>query len=1246
MPTDDIRQDIRDLLEDFQGDEPLKDLFWSKLNYTRVNEPLSRRGWSDTTAAIPVDDPLLLAGGGQDDDFHVIYTRMAKDRLLLTEERQVALKLLNEHPYSLFVFSDSQQDRWHFVNVKYGEKLDKRGELKKRRLLRRISIGPEERLRTATDRISRIDLSQIDGELFGLSPLKIQEAHDEAFDVESVTKAFFRDYQQVFYRLQKHLEQQTSDPEWAHDYALQFLNRLMFLYFIQRKRWLGDNPEFVYGLWETYKSNGQPTDTFFDQWLSVLFLEAFNERFQAGRADRQHFPPEIREAFAKAPFLNGGLFSRNDMDDKQSFNVDDTMFEMLFDRFNGQSTGFLEHYNFTITEDTPFDQEVAVDPEMIGKVYESLVNITFEGIEEEDLRGTAGIFYTPRIEIDLMCRLSLVDWLANRLGDKHKPVLYEAVFAYDPDEKEAADRTLTKENLWSQLNDLLREATICDPACGSGSFLVGMLTALDDLQARANNQLGIDETAYERRKRIIGQSLYGVDVMPWAVHVAELRLWLQLVVETELKPAELKFRPLLPNLSFKVRQGDSLVQEIGGISFALHKAHLDISPELKGRLTKLKGKKLHFYNAEDRTLSEAILKKEEVQLFRNILSYKIHSLQQDIVRLTKQIETPPEQLALAGMETGKAEQMDLMIREWEQDRERKQEEATKVRQALNALTDNRTPFVWDIAFVEIFEGEKNGFDIVLGNPPYVRQEKIAPPDLREENHSEDEWRRLKKDYKSKLQDSVAQIYPRFFKSRKLDGKSDYYVYFYLHGMSLLNENGSFCFITSNSWLDARYGKDLQEFLVKHSQIKFIIDNQKKRSFSDADINTVIVLFSAPNDAKTLAQDHNARFIMFLTPFEDILSPIIFEEIQDANERSTKPEYRVHPIGQQELLKGGLDATIDTIGDSLSSGEMVSGPLIQVAHYIGDKWGGKYLRAPDIWHRLNEAARGHTVSLGQLAKGQRYLNTGGANGFFVIKEFVLSSDGLYYVITNTSKEGKEDGNPEFLIEREFAHPLIRSSSLSTLWLEQSQTDALVIDIPPDESTVRHAKALEYVRWGECKGFNRRSVTRLQRPWWKAPIQARESGPLLWLRYHNNVHRAYYNPEQFIGADAFYRLYPFDDSKALPLVAILNSTYVALWKEILGAVGYGLGVLGTRMDSMIRMPIPPLGDIGFCQELTEAFKAIAFRVIEPIEREKDQPERRRLDDIVFKYFNLSTEESDTVYEAVINLVEARLKKAGSV
>ncbi|MGA9351048.1 MAG: hypothetical protein WBW48_19900 [Anaerolineae bacterium] len=422
----DIQTAILSTLKSLQGLEPLKQLFWQHLNYDRVNQPLPRQDWAESARLALAEDPILFADAN---GFHILYCHLAADRLRLTDERAVVNRLLREHSYALFIFSDQSQTRWHFVNVKEGARKPEAEERKVRRLLRRIAIGPEERLRTATERISMLDVAMIPRTLFGVSPLEIQQRHDEAFDVEAVTRKFFwgdprtgeRGYVHVFEELQKRLCQQTNDPVWAHDYALQFLNRLMFLYFIQRKRWLGDNPDFMCTFWEAYKDSGQPNDTFFERWLSVLSFEAFNEKFQAGRADRGHFPPEIRDALALAPYLNGGLFTHNDLDRKFPFTVPDAVFEMLFDRFNGQTPGFLEHYNFTISEDTPFDQEVAVDPEMIGKVYESLVNITYEGIEEEDLRGTAGIFYTPRVEIDLMCRLSLVDWLANRLGEKHKP---------------------------------------------------------------------------------------------------------------------------------------------------------------------------------------------------------------------------------------------------------------------------------------------------------------------------------------------------------------------------------------------------------------------------------------------------------------------------------------------------------------------------------------------------------------------------------------------------------------------------------------------------------------------------------------------------------------------------------------------------------------------------------------------------------------------------------------------------------
>jgi len=477
-----------------EGIDWLKELFWSTLNYTKENRSLPL---PDQLKDILSEPSLLLA---EDNGFQIIYSRLASERLRLTDERAVINRLRREHPYAFFIFSNAGQSRWHFVNVKMATDTSPTSDGKRKRyLLRRIAIGPEDKLRTASERIAMLDVGPdaIWIQHLGHSPsaLEIQVRHDEAFDVEAVTKGFFEDYKRIFAKLQDHLFGETHDKVWAHDYALQFLNRIMFLYFIQRKRWLGDDPNFIKNFWRAYHAANRPKDTFFRDWLSVLFFEAFNNKF----VPKPYLPSELNNALQLAPFLNGGLFKRNKLDDKHLFNVPDQILAELIHDVERNEPGFFERYNFTITETTPLDQEVAVDPEMIGKVYESLVNITFEGLKEEDLRGKAGIFYTPRVEIDLMSRLALVDYLTNHLGERYKSMLYEAVFAYDPDEKQAADDQLAQENLWPKLDGLLREITVLDPACGSGSFLVGMLLLLDDLLARADEQLGTEETSYERR---------------------------------------------------------------------------------------------------------------------------------------------------------------------------------------------------------------------------------------------------------------------------------------------------------------------------------------------------------------------------------------------------------------------------------------------------------------------------------------------------------------------------------------------------------------------------------------------------------------------------------------------------------------------------------------------------------------------------------------------------------------------------
>lgn len=454
----------------------------------------------------------------------------------------------------------------------------------------------------------------------------------------------------------------------------------------------------------------------------------------------------------------------------------------LFDRFDNSSPGFLEHYNFTVAEDTPLDQEVAVDPEMIGKVYESLVNIKFEGKVETDQRGEAGIFYTPRVEIDLMCRLALTDWLTNHLGKEYKTLIRRAVCAYFHDEKQSADNALLNANLIRRIYDLLVKITVLDPACGSGSFLVGMLLVLDNLLTRLSRILGVEETSYERRKLIIGQSLYGVDVMDWAVHVAELRLWLQLVVETDLEPAELRFRPLLPNLSFKVRCGDSLVQEIAGVQF---------------------------------------------------------------------------------------------------------------------------------------------------------------------------W-----------------------------------------STSIPSRSIRFCY---------------------------------KRSFKQADVNTVICLFSAPIAGRNAVSTrrrlsellYNARFAMFKVPFEYALSPVVFEEIDEATDRFRRPEFRVVVRKQEDLLEEGLGLPDDENSPDIA---------LQNRSDTGDKWGGKYLRAPDIFYTILEKGNGKLVSLARYAEFAGYIHDNNVGKKYPSTKVVLSSQFInkidvsdqdeFVVREGIKKEGNSRLVPDIVIPRTY------------------------------------------------------------------------------------------------------------------------------------------------------------------------------------------------------------------------------------
>jgi hypothetical protein len=1160
-----------------------------------------------------VGDPQIIA---RSNEFRVIYAKLAEWNKAIGSERLVISRLLNAYPFALWVFSDESQTRWHFVNVKRGGKeIEKDGatgkEIKRRHVLRRISLVKGRKPgRTICERLARLNLRQISPTLFGISELQIQASHDAAFDVESITQTFYEGYKQVARALLRHLNKESKNAEWAHEQALQTLNRLMFLRFVEHKEthgahWLGDDPDFTLNFWKAYKV-GNSKDQFYTQWLAPLFFEAFNNSFVA--AKHKHFPDNVRDALVKAPYLNGGLFKRNDLDEKYAHTIPDSFFETLFDSFNGEKPGFFERYNFTIAEDSPFDQEVAVDPEMIGHVYESLISLAeIEGEETEDAvfdaRGDHGIFYTQRVEIDLMGRLALYDYLLNHLAKQEnkgqstpalRDTLLEWVFAYDATEKNAADEMLAKAGLWDEVGALLKSIRICDPACGSGAFLVGMLSIVDDLQARANNALGVAETPYDRCRRIIADSLYGVDVMPWAVHVAELRLWLQLLIENDVHPEELnRHYPLLPNLSYKVRCGDSLVQELGGVTLGLGDS-IQISSELRRELSTLKAKKRKYFQAQTgATVSQRDLDHDEKSFFAAVLLERKRALGNQIAEINK-LKTARNLMG----ELPEAKQQKV----WDAQIAQHESEIEGIERAGRELSKmERPPFVWSLSFAEVFggdktSGERRGFDIVIGNPPYVRQEKIAPP------HSKNPTDKQKKDYKAALMKSVQEAWPKYFEGgkRKLDGKSDLYIYFYLHGLKLLHEDGAFAFITSNSWLDVGYGAELQEWLLRFGRVRFIFDNEVKRSFKSADVNTAIaILGRGALDEKKNAKN-TARFLMWQVPFEDASNPLLWQEIESAKGRLHRAEFRLRPFAASNLIAAGSP-------DPQKPDE-----------YSGNKWGGKYLRAPEIYDVILEKGKDKLVRLGDVADVRFGIKTG-ANEFFYLDE----------------AKAREWG-----IEKKYLKPVIKSPrECRSIIVKAGDLKTLVFMCREEKKDLKGTNALAYIKAGEKNGWHELPSTVGRARWWDLGV--RQFPNIVWVKSINDSHR-----QALIPFKAFVdqRLYEIVSSLPLQLNASLNSTPTILMKELEGRVNLGEGALDTTVYEAQNVMVfdPSL----WPASVEEIHNEMSQRDIGSVANEIHQPDRRALDAIIFDALGLTSGERDAVYEATVNLVEKRLQKAGSL
>jgi len=1102
--------------------------------------------------------------------------------------------------------------------------------------LRILPVEPDNLYHTDLEVLNGISLTPVDQK-----PEAIRAKHEEAFSVERVTGEFFGTYKRILDQLKAILAaQRKGNADQVHAFAQQLLNRLMFLYFLQKKGWLkwGDgtpDKRYMRNLWREYARARSSGSCFYGLWLNSLFFHAFNKRSSLMPMD---LPGNIRASFLNMPFLNGGLFVESDLD-RLGFDVPDDVFTALFDRnIDGTLPGFLERYNFTIQESLPLEVEVAVDPEMLGKVYESLIN-------EED-RHQGGIFYTPRIEIDYMGRLSLIEYLHDVTGFS-KDVLIPFVMT-PTDEKTLGELDKEKlQRLWSALESV----RVVDPAVGSGSFLVGMMNVLVQLYRAMAEPLGRHENEFALKKRIISENLYGVDVKDWAVRVCELRLWLSLVIESEESQMDIYGQPLLPNLTFKVRQGDSLVEEIAGVPLSLRGDYPSIPPPLKQRIQHIVDRKRDYFRG-DRSVTRHEIEHLEHELLRKVVDNKIKGINEEI----RKLEAPQEQAFQAGLDQirGGLDITSAILKQQEEARAKIQpqidanraekERLQKVAASIGEKGD-KDYFLWDIDFAEVFL-EKDGFDIVIGNPPYVRQEEVAPPLAKAEEHDPDDWREMKRAYKEQLERAVRAHWGN--RVGKIDKKSDLYVYFYYQGLNLLRPGGVFCFINSNSWLDVGYGACLQEFLLRNIAVKQVIDNHARRSFKESDVNTVIVLLQRPGKDGQL-KENQAKFIAYRQPFEAGANAenILLEEWADSVQ-STQ-EFRVYPISQGELWLDGLEIPEEEKAPSLELGA-------EHGKYVGGKWGGKYLRAPDIFFTILEKGKGKLVRLGDIAEVRFGIKTGANEFFYLEPTGKPAPKGLLHVRNGAGWEG--------LIEEEFLKPVVKSpQEVRGVILRAEFLRNRLFMCHQEKDSLKGTRALDYIRWGETQGYHERPTCRARSCWWD--VREQLCPVFIWFKAFNERFIVPVNKEGVLSSDRFYAINPSkSDAQYLDrLTVALNSTLSHLFVELTGRVNLGQGALDNMTYEAARSLLVSPGhlraDISPTLLIDRAINSI-FQELglpapnkdysnirpEDVSLDKVLPDRRELDMVVFEAVGLTEREQLAVYRAVVELVKNRLVKAGSV
>lgn len=663
-------------------------------------------------------------------------------------------------------------------------------------------FGTSEEHRTALERLYNLEQSRFRLEDFF-----------EAFNVEPVSNNFFKEYKNFYQDFVFHIsndknskaifeQEKTDDVEKdIRNFVKRLLGRLVFLYFLQKKHWLGaTNKNYDDGdtnfLFNLFNYNQDSKDHFYNRWLSKLFFNALNT---ANRTNDGFELPNGNNVWI--PFLNGGLFEEHQEPEKhREIQFPPTLFELLFKFFNG--------YNFTIYENSPEDHTVAVDPEMLGHIFENLL---------EDNKDK-GAFYTPKEIVHYMTQESLIEYLKTHLS--HSREVIENLI------KNHITAAFTREDL-KKVEKLIDTVKICDPAIGSGAFPMGLLQEIFALKAVIHYELGYSVWSPAKIKQdIIQNSIYGVDIEPGAVDIARLRFWLSLVVdEPTPKP--------LPNLDYKIMQGNSLIESFDGIDLSNlatadeqiidEQATFNFGDAFTTKVTLFDAISMEqfqtlmdkYFSPEEweKKTKEKVDKIAVKKQINNVIEGKIHA------KIFKEKEATKDKIKVFERKFNIKKEVDLEklnIKGKEfKDYEILKKRYLEIEIIENELiafqnTDERPYFLWHLFFADVFNN--GGFDIVIGNPPYIQLQKNSG--------------------------YLANLY-KDEKLETFERTGDIYALFYEKGINVLKEKGTINYITSNKWMRSGYGKSLRGFFAKNNPLTLL--DLGSGIFDSATVDTNIIL---------------------------------------------------------------------------------------------------------------------------------------------------------------------------------------------------------------------------------------------------------------------------------------------------------------------------------------------------------------------------------------------------------------------